>query len=335
VTRRVPILMAATILVWTLPRAASADTVSCSYDAGTKTATVSITPDPTALTTYLSRSGNSIMVGGTACGTVTNTDTIVLNDTSANGDVRRFAVILADYAPGFTDEPGTSDEIEFVVNFGEGGSPTPGDPLGGQDFLSLFGQTSTVPLNIQLGGNQINLNAGEGDGIDADVTMNGVERVIFTGSAADDRIVGSGGLGTPPTPGSTRMVIGDAGGNNTFVGSALSDEITSGGGADLIEGGPGGDNLLSGGGNDIIVAGAGKDLTVDAGPGSDKVLGGPGNDLDLEGGGGKDAIRGQGGRDQLFGQGGNDKLNGGAGKKDSCKGGPGNDQFTGCEEAIE
>ena len=157
------------------------------------------------------------------------------------------------------------------------------------------------------------------------------------------------------------------GGNDTFNGTALTDDLNSGDGNDVINGHKGNDRLnggsgkdtLNGGlGNDKLIGGSGND-TLKGGSGNDKLLGGLGNDK-LIGGSGKDTavfsnrdntiklartsrqntkdgidtltgiehVNGGGGNDTITGNSGNNTLTGGSGK-DTLNGGGGNDKLIG------
>lgn len=350
-----------------LPQASLANQASCSFAGATVTVEVTTSTDfaPSVLRT----AAGDILVsdgdGSVDCGaaTVTNADTIVINKPAALGLDITYISIRTAFVPGLTNEPGGSDEIEFVVNFPAGGN------------LSIDSRVSTsdtgVPLNVTAGGNEINLNAGEVDGVDADLSVTGASEVTFVPATFDDRVIGSGGTGTPATPFSLPLSIcsGLAGGNDIFVGGAADDGICGLGGNDLIEGGGGNDNLRGDLGsatvaNDILIGGPGADQLeaqagddrIEGGPGNDGAYAGDGNDIVLSGAGrdnmrgdpGDDLIVGDAGRDRLTGGEGNDRLRGKKGRDrlkgeegddrhvggpgaDNCLGGPGADTFASCE----
>ncbi len=106
------------------------------------------------------------------------------------------------------------------------------------------------------------------------------------------------------------------------VGSAAANRIVGTGGNDTIDAGAGNDTVLGGAGNDTLRGGAGKD-SVGGGAGNDTAFGGAGNDT-VNGDAGNDTLRGDAGKDTLAGGAGKDKLFGGAGK-DTMRGGAGND----------
>jgi Ca2+-binding RTX toxin-like protein len=298
------IVAAGTIVMLTLPSPAVADS-TCSYDAGSRTVTVDVSVGSNFMT-VIHVQGSSIFVGTQNCGgTVTTTDTVVINKvTTEFVDVR---VDPSTFVPGFTDEPGSSDEIEFIVNFG------PGD----DEFEAFVADTTTGSQSYVAGGSQINFNAAETDGIDADITLNQVDRVFLGGGSGPDSIVGTGGVGTPPVAFAHKLLVYGGGGSDLIVGGQRSDGLL---GMGTFQGGPDGDDTIRGGsGRDSVDGDEGNDLLHGSG-GRDSLLGDVGSDL----------IRGGAGRDVLAGHAGNDQLNGGA-DEDVCGGGPGKDKLKSCE----
>ncbi len=277
---------------------AAADTAACSYDPGTLTVSVTV-KDTDALPTSVSASGASILAGASPCGsaTVTNTDSILVGAAQPKDDER--VHITHDFTPGFTDEPGGSDEIEIVVDLRSGTG----------DVLGIAFAADTAPRAYVVGGSQINLNAAEGDGVDADVTLDGVEEIVLSGALGDDLLSGAGGAGTPEKPTGIDLRIDGLGGN------------------DVLIGGDGFDHLVGSDGDDVLVN---PDGTADGGQGKDRIAAGPGDDTAVEGGLGNDRLKGQRGDDRLSGGSGKDVLAGGPGF-DICIGGPGDDTFRGCE----
>ena len=260
------------------PLAARADTATCSYTAATHTATIAVSATNGAATgMFIRQTDGDLMVNSgvttTPCGTATraNTDTITVTSTgpALHGAIFRVGTSVP-FAPGFTDEPGGSDEIEMSFDFSSGG----------RWYLTPTGTLSPVPLDLALGGNQINLNAGETDGVDADAAVNGPYTVFVEGSFAADSILANGSAGTGGQPLAARMVA------------------STSRGADLIIGGKSGDDLSGGLDPDVIFGGRGKDS--------------------LKGEGGIDRLFGQAGNDKLLGGPGKDRLNGGPGRADSC-----------------
>jgi hypothetical protein len=258
--------------------AASADTATCTYTAATHTAAVAVT-SATGLAAGMGiRQNDGVLLvqsglGSTPCGaaTRTNTDTIAVTSTNAAPRGSIFRVFMTvPFAPGFTDEPGSSDEIEMSFDFSSGG----------RWYLTPTGMRSSTPFNLALGGNQLNLNAAETDGVDADAAVNGAFTIFVEGSLAADTVLGNGAAGTGGAPFGTRMVVSSSAGADRIVGGSRADDLSGGLDADVIFGGRGKDSLKGEGGIDRLFGGAG----------NDKLLGGPGKD----------------------------RLNGGAGRGDSC-----------------
>jgi RTX calcium-binding nonapeptide repeat (4 copies) len=258
---------------------AHADIATCSYTAATHTAGIAVTPDTTHAGTgmFIRPTDGHLMVNSgvstTQCGTATrtNTDTITVTGTgpAPRGAIFRLGTSVP-FSPGFTDEPGSSDEIEMSFDFSSGG----------RWYLTPSGTSSPVPLDLALGGNLLNLNAGETDGVDADALVTGPYNVFVEGSVAADRILANGSAGTGGQPLAARMVA------------------STSAGADLIVGGKRGDDLSGGLDPDVIFGGKGKDS--------------------LKGEGGIDRLFGQAGNDKLLGGPATDRLNGGSGQGDSC-----------------
>lgn len=311
-------------LLWAAPTPLSADDATCSYNPGTRIVTVGVVDTDDAVSHLFIDSGGGIHADAQACGmgTVTNTDTIVLNDTTPGTGGVFIYLVGGPWGPGFTNEPGSSDEIEFEVNFGTN-PKFHGDVLG----LDLF-QTPATPHHVAFGANQINLNAEETDGIDADLVLSGVEGVIAFGADLGDVFDGSGGTGTPDTPTPLRLDISSLGGNDLVIGGANVDGLNGQLGNDIVLGGGNFDEVSGGDGDDVVDGGRGLD-GVRGDPGDDVIRGGPGRDF-MKGGSGDDAMKGQAGRDKLSGHAGKDALNGGP-NDDRCIGGPGKDSFTSCE----
>jgi Ca2+-binding RTX toxin-like protein len=334
--RWLPALVASAAISLAAAPVARADTVACSYLPGgfllPPIVNVQITPDSGPLGGILVvnnqiNAGPTTSGGGMHCGgTVFNTALIALGDasTGGQGNVHKFSVPVADFAPGTPNEPGDSDEIEFGVAFGPG-----------YDTLGLRAPyVNAGPTTIRLGtdGNHdyINLNAAETTGIDQDMSMEGVDRVVFEaglGPAADD-IRGIGGAGTGSAPFPIRMVADPFDGNDTVVGGSGDDNFDGGKGSDKLIGNNGADDLAGKDQADTEFGGDGSDLLL-GDDGEDQLYGGDGDDQGY-GDAGADAIRAGRGRDRLVGGPGADLLSGGPGF-DTCVGGLGADTFSGCE----
>ena len=281
----------------------------------------------------LTRVGNAITDGGTACGSanVFNTNAIFVFDTTPNHNGDDFLGIdLAGgpFAPGYDNEVGGVREIEINLYL-----------YSGDDFVRVTG--STGPDNILLGRNVdqdfnytpgINLNAG-------------AESAPNTSADVDVTFEPSNPPADPAHQ--TFQIDGDMGSDTLDAsGGSLFDEpwranLTmfggSGSGADRLVGGAGGDTLYADAGDDVLDGGNGINV-ADFGPVPNGVaidLGNPGPQS--TGAFGKDqlahiaAVRGTpyddvltakdsgsglfglGGNDLLTGRGSNDGLDGGAG----------------------
>lgn len=277
---------------------AAADTATCAYlGAPFRVASVAVTPDPGAQRPDIHR--GTPLGGGSPdaihafpygdCGpaTVSNTDSVLIHDASANdaGDVEVGVThwdegpLGPDFLPGFTDEPGESDEIEFTVSFGPG-----------FDKLHLF--LDPAPWFARFGSAGINLNALESPD-DVDMTLEGVDFVRVKAPSFSHNVRADGGAGTGgPFPHPL--------------------ELTGGAGRDVLVGGLRADLLYGNRGNDSLTGGRGNDKLLDS-PGADKLRGGRGNDR-LRGGRGTDRLRGGPGKDLLVGGKGRDVCVGGPGK---------------------
>lgn len=173
------------------------------------------------------------------------------------------------------------------------------------------------------------------------VPLASIERADITTGSGDDTI-NALAISGPVT-------INSGAGNDTILGTELSDSINAGEGNDSIASFAGNDTILSGAGNDRIVAGDGDDSvignngadTITGNGGSDSILGGAGDDI-LSGGTlpginatltgssaqGNDTVNGEDGNDVVLGSSGNDQLFGGTGN-DLVFGSTGNDNLVG------
>jgi hypothetical protein len=349
--RRAAVPAAAILLGGILaPSAARGDSATCAFDAVTHILSVEVTPSNDSAPSLNVIQGGEIVIsdgdGGSDCGsaTVTNTDTIALASMSESEPFGPFHVHqVPAFVPGFTNETGSSDEIEFLVDLGAQG--------GHVDFDF---HASTSPAVVAAGGNEINLNAAEVDAIDADVTVTGSKGVIefFDTEFADVIDAGGGGPGVPAQPFRRRVFIGDYvldTGADVFVGGSGDDALFGVGGDDHLEGGSGDDHMSGSSGDDVVLGGPGNDVlygsrgadTMGGDRGEDFVSGGGGGDVLLGNGGadhpvggpGPDRLFGGAGSDLVEGQSGDDSLNGGP-NHDICIGGAGADTFAhSCEVA--
>jgi len=194
--------------------------------------------------------------------TVTNTDKIIV---SGDDGLQSLFIDLANggYRPGFTNEPGTSDEIEFNINLG-----------GNFDLVEFEGDSSVQKIDMGQNNSQLlvvqklNLNAGESTGIDADVSLVNVETVSVFARGGDDVIRARGGAGTGPDPFSLFLSIYAGKGNDTIKGGTDGDYLWADAGKDKVWGYEGNDeiHLDEGTGGDVGHTGIGNDTcTVDLG----------------------------------------------------------------------
>jgi len=244
--------LAAALLLGSVSPAAALPT--CDYSASDHKVTIVVDE-----VLHLRRNiADRITVNGAWCdgqATAYNTDRIAI----FGGAGAQHIFIYMDYGgfrPGFTDEPGTSDEIEISVSLG-----------GGADYLrfegSELGEHITIGKSSGFGvQGRINLDANETSGIDADLTLIlGVEEVAVFGNGGGDVISGLGGDGT-----------GDA--------APFALTLRGHNGADQLAGGAAGDSIIGGYGDDILKGGAGPDdiNATDFVSGNDQIFGGGGAD---------------------------------------------------------
>ena len=270
VTRSSLILILATFATVLNAAPSGAGVASCSYNANTKTVTATPSPDSEVLVMVIDM--GHIHASETDCGAATrfNTDKVIVNDLPG----RRLEVVLSlaggRFRPGFTNEPGSSDEIEFVFNLGAGPVQTV-DVRGtdGEDFFRAGSSNGSQP--------RVNLNANERRRIDSDVVVRGeLYGIILEGFGGNDVLGGTGGVGTGGVYQELLLLGGDAGADRLRGGDG-EDVVDGTAGRDLVVGGRGGDDVLGGGGPDTIKAGQGAD-TLYGGPSDDDLVGGPGED---------------------------------------------------------
>jgi Ca2+-binding RTX toxin-like protein len=304
--------------------------------------------------------GVLVCSGGTP--NITNTDLIKVNLT---GPVSLLInQVSGPFAPGFTNELGTTDEIELTFVDGQ---------------AVVWGTNANDHIRMGVGG--INLNANEATD---DVDVSGMSNVpLVDGRLGNDLITTRGGHGTGGAVDPFIALLGNDG-NDRLLGAqiiyppdpGLPDpgpfyDLIGGAGTDRLEGGSRADNLQGGDGDDYLDGGAGEDtldgedgvntvafllanesVGVNLGantatyedytesiPGFRHVIGsnksdGLGGDTlanRLSGRGGDDVVIGGSGADQLFGEKGNDSMAGGP-DLDQVVPGPGNDSVQGEED---
>jgi Ca2+-binding RTX toxin-like protein len=304
---------------------------ACSYDPARGIITVTMY----GVEDTLSISAGNILLGATVCGTLGNTDTIVVN---GSGELS----IIGDFVPGRTAEPTGTSEIEFTIN----------------NDIILFDLAAGNDV-VTIGPTGADLYA---DG-DQDVVMSGAQsKVTYRGGAGNDTLDGTAATGP--------LYLYGGGGADQLIGGAAVDHLYGGGGNDIEKGGGGGDvfhedavangadSLDGGPGPDTVdyefrtaavsvtlgdgIANDGEPGENDApiaveratgGLGADTLIGSSAANL-LRGGRGDDILRGGGGVDTLYGDAGDDNLDGEAGA-DTMIGGAGNDTLVGDGAAID
>jgi Ca2+-binding RTX toxin-like protein len=338
-------------LVDALPAGAGA---TCTFDKQQAIVTVTVTGG-----LIMRVNGGTIELGGVPCttgggvaATVTNTDTI---NVTGDGNDQLFPIGLElPFAPGKTDEPGGSDEIEWSIDLG-----------GGDDLLDLFGADTGDA--IQISAADMNLNADETT-LDSDGTFAGVESLAVFAGHGDDVVDATGFAGDAELHGSdgSDTVTGGSGpdriygedGDDTLAGGLGNDSLDDGAGDDSSNGGSGDDNLFMGespNGADTVAGGSGTDyasyygrtvdliVTIDnaANDGDPSANGGAGENDDVRtdvenvsSGPGADRIVGSGRANVLLGGDGKDQITG-KGNGDSLQGGNGNDRFFAMDGVVD
>jgi len=237
--------------------------INCTYTASDHRVKITITGEHNV---DLDRSGSgTLLVNDVPCPrspTVNNTDRIAIFSGAGHQVVTIF-LGNGGFKPGFTNEAGTSDEIEISVSLG-----------GDHDALAIMGGSAGdhVVFGKSSGTfvqGRANLNAGETTGVDADLTfILGAEDIFFFGLDGTDTFSANGGSATG---GAAEFPVIVSGGKNgdTLTGGNKADHINGDTGPDLIKGGAGGDTLNSidgVNGNDEIQGGLGADsCTIDPG----------------------------------------------------------------------
>jgi Ca2+-binding RTX toxin-like protein len=299
-------------------------------------------------TTTIARGGTGsapddpILVDGAPCAgaTVSSTDLIRLGRGGSSAGRVVIALGGGPLAPGATDEPGGSDEIEIDPGGGFAGAA---DPVG---HLRVEGSPGADDV---VAGGGINLRGDEVDGVDSDVATQPWQSVLVLGNGGADRLRAIG----PGVDRSSAASFAGGAGDDRLVGGSGSDALDGGEGNDRLDGAALGDRLTGGPGDDDLAGGEDTDWLV-GGPGADTLDGGPSPssaangdiadygdaqqgvvaDLRLgvvtnDGFGGADVIRGV---ERLFGGRFGDRLTGSLGS-DELVGGEGDDVLTGLDGA--
>lgn len=152
---------------------------TCTYDAGTHVATATF---GNGLQGQLRQVGTQIQADGVACGAATtaNTDTIKVVGDEADQEQVVIDLSGGTFTGGFTDETGTSDEVEIEVDL-KGGFADPGPDA------FIVGTSNPDHITVGMLGffdfSAVNLNANETTGIDPDVTFTDERLTTCTGTA--------------------------------------------------------------------------------------------------------------------------------------------------------
>lgn len=201
-----------------------------------------------------------------------------------------------------------------VLSGGEGNDRLDGGA--GFDIATFFGAAASYTVTALGGGAFI-----VASGIEGADTLNGIERLQFSGGTLD---LGSGIAATRDADDLVGSPFDDPinglGGNDTLQGLGGADTLLGANGNDLLQGGADDDRLVGGAGDDTLQGGAGSDRLfginganlLEGGQGSDRLLGGVGNEV-LRGDEGDDRLLGGAGADTLTGGTGIDVLSGEAG----------------------
>jgi RTX calcium-binding nonapeptide repeat (4 copies) len=342
--RLVAVLAAACALFAAAGGAPSAHAaVSCQFNSG---GALTIQSSAVLDDAWIVRSGDYIVVkkslqtpvacaGGPA--TVHNTHVIAFADNSGGDGTFEIDLRGGPFAPGQTDEPGNTDEIDIQALMGEGTDDRLymwGGPA--NDFWRL-GRTAV--------GTGVNLNAGlegqPGEAPNVDVDLRAAEMAVLMSGPGDDHVLANGGpefLRAFPE----RIDVNGDEGNDVLAGGNGPDNFTEGPGNDRVNGGADNDSIIEWGptaGDDSFEGGSGIDsigygdftapMRVDlrmtgrqdtgaagrdalsgfeqasTSQGSDVLIGTNGDNW-LWTGDGNDVIAGMGGNDRIDGGGGND-----------------------------
>lgn len=289
--------------------------VTCALDVPTGVLTVTMSNAGNAAT--LLRSGNQILLNGGSCdgATVTSTELIRVLDVSAGATALTVDLAGGALAPGVADELGDSDEIEIEADLGAGSG----------DVIAVSG--TGADDHLLVGSLGANLNPGEADGLDPDLTGTGIESWTLRGLGGSDRL---SAWGSPETGGPLAQGVLLDGGNgaDTLLGGTGPDTFNGGEGFDTadyearsddltITMGAGANDGTPGEADDVQASmesasmGSGND-TATGSASSNLLIGGPGNDI-LSGGDGDDELRGLAGNDTIQGQSHDDLHVGGQG----------------------
>jgi Ca2+-binding RTX toxin-like protein len=329
--RRILLVVALAVLPPALPLThAAARGATCSFDPSTHVDSVVETGSATIV--HMAVSAGTIMVNTIACGTVNTVDTIHV-DMGNFVNVRAFIDLSGGpFAPGFTDEPGSSDEIEFTIENLGSNVPVDLEGTAGPDSFTL-GQHLAIPAPIP----EINLNAAQdGASPDFDVQIFARPPFIDAGMLGGDDSISAAGTGVGNSgPLSVPIAVADGPGADHVTGGTGDDAFQTEGTpdpGDTYSGGPGRDTLAMFQTDGVHVTQDGKpndghlcpgpscegdnvsgDIEeLEATTGNNTFVGGPG-DQTLIGGDGECTLKGGPGDDVLSSGTSDDVLRGGAG----------------------
>jgi Ca2+-binding RTX toxin-like protein len=264
ITRRIAIAVSAALAAAVLlcPSVSAAPSVTCDYIQSSHK--VKATIHGSGYVTLGRDNMSRIKFSGIWCdnaATVYNTDQI--NVFAGDGDQALTVNVKANdgFQPGFTDERGSSNEVEISISLGGGD----------HDLVNIVGEgaadhfvagRSSGSLGL-LG--RVNANADESSGLDADITLIvGIEQLTLFGNGGADTLSGAGGYGTGESY-VAHMYISGVDGADSLTGGEAADNIYGGPGMDTLKGGPGPDYLNSQDGvqgNDEVFGGIGNDSCV-------------------------------------------------------------------------
>jgi Ca2+-binding RTX toxin-like protein len=247
------IALVGALILWTQPARAAATCASVGVNVNITLAAgdnVTIARDAAG---NFSVSGTSLVATNCGGATVANRDTVNVTGAGGNESVT-IDLTNGQFAPGVVDEPGGTDEIEFVANLGAGSA----------DAIVLSG--SAAADQITLGETGINLN----DGDDSDIATTDIEVRTVSGAGGDD-VLSAGGGNATGAPASYPVTVNGGNGADTITGGDAADTLNGDADADMIAGGLGADTLSGNIGNDTFLEGAGAN-------GSDSFAGGTGAD---------------------------------------------------------
>lgn len=341
--------------------------LSCSYDAGTRTLTVTGSDDPdygdTIAVAFSDQDGKLTVTvnGNVEADPYQNTvDRLVING-GAGGDIITINEsvpdsLLTTIYGGDGDDSITGDNGAQTISGGNG-NDTISDGAGND---RIYGDAGTDSIIAGWGRDTISGGAGI-DTIDYSNRSGGV-RILLTGAttsgdiaSSENDVIGSDVEWAEGTDYADYIVgnpqantLNGNAGNDTIIGNLGADSIDAGDGADLVYGGldslgydqygnplpdtDAGDTIRGGSGNDTIYGNAGDD-DIYGDDGNDLIYGGYGND-EIDCGADNDTAYGGYGVDTIHGQGGNDYLLGdddltGDGGPDTLYAGPGADTLNG------